>query len=380
MTNTLVLRAAQQPDWPSMDELAAVAAELIARPGLVTAADTHRLWAELGRAAAGEAFVLQAGDCAERFVDSAEQTVAAKAAYLEALGGSLTGITSLPSVHIGRIAGQYAKPRSSDTEFVLGRELAVYRGDAVNSADPTELARIPETGRLLRAYDHAASALATLRDFSVYTSHEALLLDFEEALVRQDEVTGGYYGSSAHLLWIGERTRQLDSAHVAFAERIDNPVAVKVGPTTTPDDVAELADRLADGHEPGRLTFISRMGADAVADRLPALLAATRHLAGEVLWLCDPMHGNTCRTAGGEKTRVLADVARETSGFFRAVRAAGFPPGGLHLELTHEDVTECVYEADDLLRTEPLPRYSSACDPRLNPEQTEFLLARMWLA
>jgi 3-deoxy-7-phosphoheptulonate synthase len=372
---SVALRAAQQPPWTSAEELYNVCDDLRTRPPLVDSADCHALHADLAAVAAGEAFVIQGGDCAERFADSAAHRVEAKAAHLTALGDRVTAKTGLPAVHIGRLAGQYSKPRSSSMETVPdGRSLAVYRGDAVNEPHQTVFARRSDPQRLLLAYDHAATALSALRPRSTYTSHEALLLDFEEALVRPDNAYGSEYASSAHLLWIGERTRQLDGAHLAFAERIANPVGVKIGPKTTPSDVAAITRRLARDHAPGRLMLISRMGASAVADRLPALLDAAGPYADRIVWLCDPMHGNTCLTASGEKTRVLTEIVREVAGFFGALRAAGVRPGGLHLELTPDAVTECVDSTADLLRTEPLERYESACDPRLNPEQTEHLL------
>jgi 3-deoxy-7-phosphoheptulonate synthase len=372
---SVALRAAQQPPWTSREELFDVCDDLRGRQPLVNSADCHALRADLAEVAAGKAFVIQGGDCAERFADSAAHRVQAKAAHLTALGTRVTAKTGLRTVHIGRLAGQYSKPRSSSMETVPdGRSLAVYRGDAVNEPDQTVFARRSDPRRLLLAYDHAATALSALRPRTTYTSHEALLLDFEEALVRPDDTHGGEYASSAHLLWIGERTRQLDGAHLAFAERVTNPVAVKIGPKTTTSEIAEITRRLAGHHAPGRLTLISRMGANAVAERLPALLEAAGPFADRIVWLCDPMHGNTCLTANGEKTRVLTEIVREMAGFFVALRAAGVRPGGLHLEFTPDPVTECVDSAAELLRAEPLERYESACDPRLNPEQAEFVL------
>jgi 3-deoxy-7-phosphoheptulonate synthase len=374
---SVALRAAQQPPWTSLEELYDVCDNLRSRPPLVDSTDCHALRADLADVAAGEAFVVQGGDCAERFADSAAHRVEAKAAHLTSLGDRVTASTGLRTVHIGRLAGQYSKPRSSEIETVAdGRRLAVYRGDAVNEPEQTVFGRRSDPRRLLLAYDHAATALSALRPRSTYTSHEALLLDFEEALVRRDDAYASEYASSAHLLWIGERTRQLDGAHLAFAERISNPVGVKIGPKTTPADIATITRRLAGDHAPGRLTLISRMGADAVADRLPALLEAAGSYADRIVWLCDPMHGNTCLTASGEKTRVVTEIVREVAGFFVALRAAGVRPGGLHLELTPDAVTECVDRPEDLVRTRPLPRYESACDPRLNPEQADFLLTQ----
>lgn len=380
MRKTSAKPAAQQPGWDAA-ELAGVTEELRSRAPLVDAGSCHALRGELEIVARGEAFVIQGGDCAERFSDSAAPRVQQKAAQLDALGDLVEQIAGLPVVRVGRLAGQYAKPRSSPTETGPdGTVLPVYRGDAVNDPEPESRARRADARRLLRAYDHAATALDALflNQFLLptaglsptYVSHEALLLDFERALVRPDDLRGGWYGSSGHMLWIGERTRQLDGAHVEFAAGINNPLGVKIGPTATPGDVAAIIELLADGHPAGRLTLIVRMGAGAIAAALPPLLAGLGARAREVVWLCDPMHGNTVRSMSGRKTRVVSDVAAEVEAFCAVLRAHGVHPGGLHLELTPDDVTECV-DTYDHLAADDFPRFSSACDPRLDGPQSE---------
>jgi 3-deoxy-7-phosphoheptulonate synthase len=377
--------AAQQPQWDDEEELVLAAKELASRPALVSADACHELRHRLAAAARGEAFVVQGGDCAERFGASSAEPVEAKARQLRRLGTLVEELSGLDAVLIGRIAGQYAKPRSNPTETVGGLTLPVYRGDAVNSPEPDPGSRRPDPRRLVRAYDHAAEVLTTLDGHGaqrgapgtapVFTSHEALLLDYERPLIRPDEVTGGSYGSSGHMLWIGERTRQLDGAHVHFAEQVNNPVGVKLGPSADPDDVRALCKRFDRYGPPGRLTLISRMGRGAVTERLPRLVEAAAPFAGRVVWLCDPMHGNTLPHVSGRKSRVLTDVREEVRGFFAVLREYGAHPGGLHLETTPEPVTECVAERDDLENPGALTRYTSACDPRLNAEQAAELAA-----
>ncbi|MBL1065943.1 3-deoxy-7-phosphoheptulonate synthase [Streptomyces sp. 7-21] len=385
----IATRAVQQPDWTRWDELDAVLGELTERPPLVSPAVPAALTEELAFVARGSAFVIQTGDCAELFADSSPERVRAKANELHRLADLFESLTKLPVVRIGRLAGQYAKPRSNSHETLPdGTVLPVYRGDAVNSAEATEAARQPDPQRLLAAYDHARQALDTLAthyparpgDASgqavraalapTYTSHEALLLEYEHALTRADE-RGGRYGSSAPFLWIGERTRQLDHAHVEYAAAISNPVGVKIGPRTEPSEVASLIERLNPAGQPGRLALIVRMGAASLPHRLPPLLSALGPLASRAIWLIDPMHGNTKTNAAGQKTRVLDDVLAETEAFFAALGAHGLPPGGLHLETAPDDVTECVAHGEDLDDEAPLPRYESACDPRLSPAQSE---------
>ncbi|MFD4669603.1 3-deoxy-7-phosphoheptulonate synthase [Lentzea sp. NPDC058450] len=380
MRKTTAKTAAQQPDWDEA-ELAAVIEELRSRAPLVDAGSCHALRGELEVVARGEAFVIQGGDCAEPFADSAAPRVQRKAALLDVLGDLVEHVAGLPVVRVGRLAGQYAKPRSSPTETGAdGTVLPVYRGDAVNDPAPEPGARRADARRLLRAYDHAATALDALflNQFLLptaglsptYVSHEALLLDFERALVRPDGLRGGWYGSSGHMLWIGERTRQLDGAHLEFAATVNNPVGVKIGPTATADDVAAIIELLAGGHRAGRLTLIVRMGARTIGTALPLLLTGLGHRARDVVWLCDPMHGNTVRSASGRKTRVVSDVAAEVEAFCAVLRAHGVYPGGLHLELTPDDVTECV-DTHDRLAVDDFPRFESACDPRLDGEQAE---------
>ncbi|MCH6162579.1 3-deoxy-7-phosphoheptulonate synthase [Streptomyces marispadix] len=382
--------AAQQPQWEDEEELVLAAKELASRPAPVSADACHALRHRLAAAARGEAFVVQGGDCAERFGASSAEPVRTKIRQLRQLGTLVEELSGLDAVLIGRIAGQYAKPRSNPTETVGGLTLPVYRGDAVNSPEPHPDSRRPDPRRLVRAYDHATEVLTALaahggrpgaaepgttRVAPVFTSHEALLLDYERPLIRPDEVAGGSYGSSGHMLWIGERTRQLDGAHVHFAEQVNNPVGVKLGPSAEPADVRALCKRFDRYGPPGRLTLISRMGRGAVTERLPRLVEAAAPFAGRVVWLCDPMHGNTLPHVSGRKSRVLTDVREEVRGFFAVLRDYGAHPCGLHLETTPEPVTECVPERDDLECPGALTRYTSACDPRLNAEQAAELVA-----
>ncbi|MFJ4101377.1 3-deoxy-7-phosphoheptulonate synthase [Amycolatopsis japonica] len=383
----LEIAAAHQPDWSAPEKLAAVRNELRTRPPLVDTHSCYALAGELEFVARGEAVVIQAGDCAELFSDSARHRVQAKASQLHHLCETAE-TAGVPTVRIGRFAGQFAKPRSCVTEVLPdGTEIPVYRGDAVNGVTPTAVARRADPARMLTAYDLAASGLDALfmRQLLLleggsgigsllaptYISHEALLLDFEHALLRPDPARGGDYASSAHMVWIGERTRQLDHAHLAFAERITNPVGVKIGPNATPDELIAIVDRLATGHRRGRLSLIIRMGAEKIADRLPALVAALGRRAGQVTWLCDPMHGNTKKTTTGQKTRVVTEIQAEITRFCRILREHRVHPGGLHLEVSPDPVTECVDTVAELSGALDLDRYESACDPRLNPEQAQ---------
>ncbi|MFI9511229.1 3-deoxy-7-phosphoheptulonate synthase [Nocardia sp. NPDC052566] len=378
----------QQPDWESEVDLAVVDEELRSRRPLVDAGSCHALRRELEIVTRGDALVIQGGDCAERFAESTAPHIQAKAAQLDELGDIVERVADLPVVRVGRFAGQYAKPRSNPLESLPdGTVLPVYRGDAVNDPEPTPCARKADARRLLLAYDHAAEALDALflNQFLLpmagvsptYVSHEALLLDFERALVRPDDVCGGRYGSSGHMLWIGERTRQLDGAHLAFAAEVNNPIGVKIGPTTTPDQLAAIIDLLAVGHPAGRLTLIIRMGAGAIADRLPSLLTTAGASARDLVWLCDPMHGNMIRTSSGQKTRVVADVLSEVEQFCTTLHAYDVHPGGLHLELTPDAVTECVDTHDRLATPGILHRFLSVCDPRLDPSQAERVVRLM---
>ncbi|KNB50376.1 3-deoxy-7-phosphoheptulonate synthase [Streptomyces caatingaensis] len=379
----MVARAQQQPEWSSLDELKRVLHVLATSPQLVDASVCADLTGELARAAQGEAFVLQLGECAERFHDATPVEVLAKAGQLHALADDFAGISGLPVVRMGRIAGQYAKPRSSAMETLDdGTVLPVYRGDAVNAPDPTPEARRADPSRLLRAYHHAQTTLSTLfeRDLGLlghadprrtYVGHEALLLEFEDALVRPLPDGPGVYGSSGHFLWIGERTRQPDHQHVQFASGIDNPVGVKVGPGATADELTALVRLLNPRRRPGRLSFIVRMGAAQAGRKLPALLGALGDAAADAVWICDPMHGNTKANGAGQKSRAVADILAEIEAFVAALRGHGLPPAGLMLETAHRPVTECVATPGDLALSVPLPCYESAVDPRLNPEQAQ---------
>jgi 3-deoxy-7-phosphoheptulonate synthase len=378
---------AQQPDWDTATGLDSVVADLRTRPALVTASSCYSLQRELAAAAAGAALVIQAGDCAERFTDATAGRMAAKLDLLTGLADQAEVATGIPVVRIGRFAGQYAKPRSEPVETTAGgRRLPVYRGDAVNSPEENPEARVADARRMLAAYGHSAKALDALflRDLLppfggtghphsvTYASHEALLLDYEHALVREDDLQGGDYGSSGHLLWIGERTRAVDGAHIAFAEAITNPVGVKIGPDAGARDVATLITRLAHGRAPGRLSLIPRMG-PLLGQTLPRLLDELGPLAGQVLWLCDPMHGNNTRNRFGQKTRVVDDIVAEVAACCAALREAGLALAGLHLETTPEPVGECVGSAAELTRR--LDHYTTVCDARLNTEQAAAVVA-----
>lgn len=389
MTDTAkasALPARQQPRWAAGTDVRSVVERLRARRGLVSPTSCHALQRELTAVAAGAALVVQAGDCAERFADASPEAMRAKIDLLAHLADLVESSTGLPTVRVGRFAGQYAKPRSQDTERTAdGRVLPVYRGDAVNAPEATAAARICDPARLLTAYDHATQALDELflgellppfagpdAPFCVtYAGHEALLLDYEEALVREDSRRGTDYGSSGHFLWIGERTRQPDGAHIAFAERISNPVGVKVGPDADGQEIASLVTRLASGRPPGRLSLIVRMGS-RITTELPRLLDRLGETAERALWLCDPMHGNTRLNAHGQKTRLVSDIIAEVHMFRSVLRERGLRMAGLHLETTPEPVVECVHRAADLRRR--LDRYTSACDPRLNARQAEAVV------
>ncbi len=360
--------AAQQPDWPDPGILGEVAAKLAASPPLVSPQACDRLRDSLADAGRGEAFLLQGGDCAETFAASDGAAVAAKVRLLSRMATVIARGTGLPVVTVGRLAGQYSKPRSASTETRNGTTLPVYRGDAVNGTEFTAEARTPDPARLVHAY-HVATATLSRLPKGLFTSHEALLLPYEEALARVDPATGRRYGSSGHLLWIGERTRQPNGGHVVFAAGISNPVAVKLGPAVTGDDVLRLAELLNPDTDPGRLTLITRMGASQVRDVLPPLVERVTNAGAPVTWVCDPMHGNTRCAPSGHKTRVLDDVIDEMAGFFEVHRSLGTHPGGIHLEMTGEDVTECVGGNPPVSVSDLRHRYETACDPRLNPIQ-----------
>ncbi len=426
--------AAQQPQWPDQASLEQVHKTLAGLPPLVFAGEARQLQDQLGEACAGRAFVLQAGDCAESFDDMTADNIRDKLKVILQMAVVLAFSAGVPTVKIGRIAGQFAKPRSSSTEMVDDVELPSFRGHMVNDISFSKDSRAADAERLVRAYHQSASTLNLLRAFTkggyadlrqvhmwnqefiaaspegrryervaegidaalrfmaacgvstdapelhqvdFFTSHEALVLDYEEALTRQDSITGQWYDCSAHMLWIGERTRQLDGAHVEFMRGIKNPLGCKLGPTASPDEVLQLCEILNPDRIPGRLTLISRMGAKEVADALPPLLTAVRDAGYPVLWECDPMHGNTYTTAGGRKTRHFEDVMAEIDRYFTAHAEAGTWPGGIHVEITGDDVTECVGGAEAISDDDLELRYETMCDPRLNGPQSLELAFRL---
>ena len=401
--DALAKPAAQQPTWPDPDEVRSVRRVLQRVAPIVLPEEIDRLQARLAQVARGEAFLLQGGDCAETFAGNTEAHLQANVRALQQMAAVLAHGTGVPVVKVGRIAGQYAKPRSAPIDS-LG--LPAYRGDGVNSLEPTPAARVPDPRRMLQAYAHAASAMNLVRALSgagrpdleqahggeqdgaspygsfVYASHEALLLDYERALLRVDAsgLRPRLYGSSGHLLWVGERTRQLDGAHVAFAELLANPIGVKLGPGATPEQAVEYARRLDPHRTPGRLTLISRMGYSKVRQVLPPIVEAVTAAGHQVIWECDPMHGNTYESPSGYKTRHFDHIVEEVRGFFEVHRQLGTHPGGIHVELTGEDVTECLGGAQGLADLDLVGRYETACDPRLNADQAielAFLVAEL---
>ncbi|AUG79103.1 phospho-2-dehydro-3-deoxyheptonate aldolase [Kitasatospora sp. MMS16-BH015] len=383
--------AVQQPSWADPVRAAATRAELARLPGLVTDEEVRQLRALLAEAASGHYEVIQAGDCAEDPAECDPSTVMRKAGLLDALAGVMVAGTGRPVLRIGRIAGQFAKPRSTDTELVDGVELPVYRGHLINGPEPTPADRRADPRRMLDCYHAAAAAVTHLRQRTsawtlpsgapVWTSHEALVFDYELPLLRR-AASGRILLTSTHLPWIGERTRQPDGPHVMMLARIANPVACKVGPTMRPEELLALCARLDPERESGRLTLISRMGADAVSTALPPLVTAVQEAGHRVVWLCDPMHGNTVKSPSGAKVRSVRTLAAEVLAFRQAVTEAGGTPAGLHLETTPFDVAECVWGDPAELGTQaPGPARRAAapshCDPRLNPAQA-VELARTW--
>ncbi len=401
----------QAPHYADERAHDAVIAELSQLPPLVLADESRALKAQLARVARGEARLLQGGDCAESFAEFNAQSLRDTAATL--LEMALILSRDQPVVTVGRIAGQFAKPRSSDVERIGDVELPSYRGDIVNGAAFDAQSRQPDPQRMLRAYQQSAITLNLLRALEqsgfadaesiaqrhaqllarshltlhgarelhpqsqrLYTSHEALLLPYESALTRRDSRSGHWYACSAHLLWIGDRTRQLDGAHVEFCSGIANPLAIKCGPSLSPDDLLRLLDRLDPGHEAGRITLIARLGADHVQARLPTLVRAVRASGHPVIWSCDPMHGNTVTAEGGLKTRPFERVVAEISGFVAVHAAEGTHAGGLHLEMTGKDVTECTGGSQAIDESQLALRYHSHCDPRLNALQAIELADR----
>jgi 3-deoxy-7-phosphoheptulonate synthase len=400
---------AGQPPWPDHGRLDAVTSELAALPPLVFAGECELLRERLAAVTRGEAFVLQGGDCAETFEGATAAAIRAKLQTLLQMALVLTYGASVPVIKIARLAGQFAKPRSRPAERREGIELPAYRGDAVNGFEFTPEARTPDPCRAFTAggsaalnqahgwnqdfvrrspsgqhyerladeIDHALAFMracganpAELRSVELYTSHEALLLDYEQALTRTDPDSGRRYDASAHFLWIGERTRAADGAHVDFARGIRNPIGVKLGPSATEEEVLALAAALNPAGEPGRLTFISRMGAARVRDLLPPLIQAVSRAGTPVAWVCDPMHGNTFEAPSGHKTRRFDDVLAEVHGFFDVHRMLGTHPGGIHIEFTGDNVTECVGGSHQIAEDDLHQRYETACDPRLNRSQS----------
>ncbi len=426
--------AHQMPTYPNTEALSAAEARLRTSPPLVFAGEARTLTAALGRVAEGKAFLLQGGDCAESFSEFHANLIRDTFRTLLQMAVVLTYGAATPVVKLGRMAGQFAKPRSSDTETIGGVELPSYRGDIINGPDFTAADRTPDPARMREAYYQSAVTLNLLRAFAqggfadlrrvhqwnrdfvansplgpryediarrideslafmaacgladqpqlqetdFWTSHEALLLPYEEALTRTDSLTGGAYACSAHMLWIGERTRQPDGAHVEFLRGVGNPIGLKVGPTMTPDDLLALCRTLNPANTPGRLTLITRMGAEKLASNLPPLLRAAKAEGLAVVWCCDPMHGNTIKATSGYKTRSFDAILAEIRAFFAAHRAEGTHAGGIHIEMTGKDVTECTGGAQAINDADLAARYDTLCDPRLNGAQAlelAFLVA-----
>lgn len=365
------LEARHQPAYADAAALDSALRELAAYPPLVPAAEAHALKEQLAEAQAGRAFLLQGGDCAESFAEFSPETIRGTALLIEAMARRLAAASGLRIVRVGRIAGQFAKPRSRELEQKDGRALPMYRGDIVNGIAFDESARRPDPERMFRAYCQSAATLSHLRALAgpepLYTSHEALLLPYEQALTRRDGA--GWYGSSAHFLWVGDRTRFAASAHVEYLRGLTNPIGIKCGPTLGAQALLELLDILNPARETGRITLVSRMGLDEVETALPPLLRAVAAEGHPVLWTCDPMHGNTERTASGYKTRPLGRILGELRAFFAAARAEGVSGGGIHVEMTGRDVTECIGGADPVTEQDLAARYQTHCDPRLNRGQ-----------
>lgn len=427
--------ALQMPEYPDLAKLQSVEQQLSKLPPLVFAGEVRALTDELAKVSRGEAFLLQGGDCAESFAEFSAANIRDTFKVLMQMAVILTFAGSLPVVKVGRLAGQFAKPRSSGVEMRDGVELPTYRGDIINSNEFTLAARTPDPERMLAVYHQAASTLnllrafaqggfaslqqvhawnldfikatpeakhyqqlaeriaealafiracgitaensAPIREISFYTSHEALLLPYEQALTRRDSLTGDWYNCSSHMLWIGDRTRQPDGAHVEFMRGVHNPVGIKAGPSLSPDELLRLLDILNPDNAPGRTTIIVRMGADKVEKLLPPLIRAVEQEGHNVVWSCDPMHGNTI-TAGDYKTRDVNSVLREVRSFFAVHRAQGSYPGGVHFEMTGQNVTECIGGTHKITEETLKERYHTHCDPRMNASQSlemAFLIA-----
>jgi len=425
----------QMPDYTEADALASVEARLSQYPPLVFAGEARRLKDQLGEAARGEAFLLQGGDCAESFAQFSADAIRDTFKVMLQMAMVLTYGAKVPVIKVGRMAGQFAKPRSAPTEVQDGLELPSYRGDIINDLDFTEAARVPDPEKMLQAYTQAAATLNLLRAFSTggyadvhkvhqwtlgftdgekaekyrematrisdtldfmkaagvdsdhaetlrsvdfYTSHEALLLEYEEALTRRDSTSGNWLAGSGHMIWIGDRTRQPDGAHVEFARGVLNPIGLKCGPSMETDDLKRLLGTLNPGNESGRLTLIARFGAGKVGEHLPRLIRTVEQEGANVTWVCDPMHGNTIKSSSGYKTRPFDAVLREVREFFAVHKAEGTIPGGVHFEMTGQDVTECTGGVRAVSDEDLSDRYHTACDPRLNASQSlelAFLVA-----
>ncbi|MDZ7906001.1 MAG: 3-deoxy-7-phosphoheptulonate synthase class II [Cypionkella sp.] len=430
----------QMPDYPDQSALQTVEAQLAKYPPLVFAGEARRLKAQLALAAEGKAFLLQGGDCAESFAEFSADNIRDTFRVMLQMAVVLTYGAKVPVIKVGRMAGQFAKPRSAPTEVIDGVEYPSYRGDIINGFDATTAARLPDPSRMLQAYTQAAASLNLLRAFSTggfadihrvhswtlgfaehdkaeryrdisnrisdaldfmnaagvnsqtahnlsavdfYTSHEALLLEYEQALARVDSLTGNVVAGSGHMLWIGDRTRQVDGAHVEFCRGVLNPIGLKCGPTTTAEDLKQLMAKLNPENEAGRLTLIARFGAGKVGDNLPRLIKAVQEEGANVVWSCDPMHGNTIKAASGYKTRPFESVLREVREFFAIHKAEGTHPGGVHFEMTGQDVTECTGGLRAVSDENLADRYHTACDPRLNASQSlelAFLVAEELVA
>jgi 3-deoxy-7-phosphoheptulonate synthase len=432
------LVAAQQPNWPGGKDgapLAKAVADLKALPPLVFAGECDDLKAKIAEAAAGRAFWLQGGDCAETFASATADSIRNRIKTILQMAAVLQYHSSLPVIKVGRMAGQFAKPRSNDLETRGDVTLPAYRGDAVNDIEFTESSRTPDPQRLVRVYNTSAATLNLVRAFTrggfadlrqvhewnkgfirdskfgekyeqmateigralafmasagvdpeqfkavdFYASHEALIIEYEKALTRIDSRTDLAYDVSGHFIWIGERTRQLDGAHVDFASKVRNPIGVKLGPKSTVEDALALIAKLNPDAEPGRITFITRMGAKTIREVLPKLVEGVTKSGAQVLWVCDPMHGNTFESKNGYKTRNFEDVLDEVRGFFEVHKKLGTHPGGIHIELTGDDVTECLGGGNEVSEKDLESRYETACDPRLNHSQSlelSFLVAEM---
>ena len=426
----------QMPEYPDATALATAEQALRQMPPLVFAGEARQLKSELAKVARGEAFLLQGGDCAESFTEFHSNHIRDTFMALLQMAIVLTYGGQSPVVKVGRMAGQFAKPRSADNETIDGTTLPSYRGDIINDIAFTAKARLPDPQRMLQAYHQSASTLNLLRAFAqggladlhqvhqwnrhfvaqspnseryqslanqiddalafmdacgvrsdntphlretqFFTSHEALLLPYEQALTRQDSLTGDWYDCAAHMLWIGDRTRQLDSAHIEFCRGIHNPLGLKTGPSTNPDDLIRLIDILNPKNEPGRLNLIVRMGADKIADYFPTILQRVKAEGREVVWSSDPMHGNTIKASTGYKTRSVESILSEVKSFFAIHRAEGTYAGGVHFEMTGRNVTECIGGQYQISETDLADRYHTHCDPRLNADQAlelAFLIA-----